>query len=72
MIVVLLFPYKENLKMEAKKWYLSKTLWAQVVGLVAIIVPQTHDFIAANLGEAGAAWLFVNAVLRMLTKQELT
>lgn len=58
--------------MESKPFYLSKTFWVQVLALVAVVVPKTHDFIMANLGESAAIWAVVNVVLRILTKDKLS
>ena len=55
----------------SKQWYLSKTLWLQVLGIIAIIVPASKEFIAQNLGESAAAWAFINVVLRLISKDKL-
>ncbi len=55
--------------MEAKPWYQSKTLWMNVVALVAAIgvYVQSKDVTAL-----GAALLSIlNFVLRLVTKQPL-
>jgi hypothetical protein len=54
--------------MEQKKWYLSKTVWMQALGLVMVILPQTQAFIKENFMEAGVAWAAINLVLRYVTK----
>lgn len=50
----------------------SKTFWLQVLALVAVIVPSTAHFIQENLGASGAAWAFINVVLRLVTKDKVT
>jgi len=55
-----------------KKWYLSKSVWVNVVMLVAAIVPASQAFLAQHFAEAGIGWSIVNLVLRSITKQELT
>jgi hypothetical protein len=57
--------------MESKKWFLSKTLWLQLLGVVAIIVPQSSAFIAEHFSVAAPAWMFINVVLRLITKDKL-
>jgi len=55
-----------------KKWYLSKSVWVNVVMLVAAIVPASQAFLAQYFSEVGIGWSMVNLVLRAVTKQELT
>lgn len=53
-----------------KEWYLSKTLWVNVVAFVAMITQTYTGFIIAP--EAQAALLIVaNLVLRAITGEEL-
>jgi hypothetical protein len=37
---------KMALNETSKPWYLSKTLWLQILGIVAVIVPASAGFIA--------------------------
>jgi len=55
-----------------KKWYLSKTVWVNVVMLVAAVVPASQAFLAQHFSEAGIGWSLINLVLRAITKEELT
>lgn len=55
----------------AKPFYLSKTLWLQIFGIVAIVVPASAAFIQANLGAAGSIWIVANALLRLISKDKL-
>jgi hypothetical protein len=51
-----------------KKWYLSKTLWVNIIAVVAIIVGEhnlTPDTQVAILG-------VVNLLLRLVTKEKIT
>jgi len=58
--------------MEKKKFWLSKTVWMQVLALIVVIVPASQHVIAPYFSELGAGWAIVNLILRALTKQELT
>lgn len=58
--------------MESKPFYLSKTFWVQVLGVVAVAVPASREFIQNNLGEAGAAWAVINVILRAISKDKLS
>lgn len=59
-----------------KPWYLSKTLWAQVLGLIGLLVgskvPAVGDFIKNYFAELGAGWAVVNMVLRAISKDALS
>lgn len=55
-----------------KKWYLSKTVWMQVLALVAVVVPASSKVISEHFAAAGMGWAIVNLVLRAITKQELS
>jgi hypothetical protein len=55
-----------------KKWYLSKTLWVNVVALVAIIAQGVtgKDVLAPEV--QGSILAIINLILRAVTKQQLT
>lgn len=58
-----------------KKWYHSKTLWTNAIGLAAIIVSVVlvREDIAQEILAAEASLLVViNFVLRIITDQGLT
>lgn len=62
----------------SKKWYLSKTVWLNMVGGVALAlsaaVPSlkgVSDAIAANAVLIGTIWAGLNLVLRMVTKDKI-
>jgi hypothetical protein len=61
--------------MDAKPWYLSKTILVQLLGALAIIVglfsPTVGEFIKNNFSEVGAAWAIVNVVLRFFTQDQI-
>lgn len=57
--------------MEAsKKWYLSKTLWANVVALAAMVIQGATGWIVAPEYQ-GYALIAVNMALRAITKSPL-
>lgn len=59
--------------MENKKpFYLSKTVWLQVLALIAVLVPASAHFIQQNLSESAALWGVLNLVLRVISKDRLS
>lgn len=54
-----------------KPFYLSKTLWLQVLAIVAIIVPSSAEFIKEYFAEAGIGWALINMILRLISKDKL-
>jgi fumarate reductase subunit C len=57
--------------METKKWYLSKTIWINVIALAGLIVQTQTGFLLTPEVQAMALTL-VNLAVRAVTKQELT
>jgi hypothetical protein len=60
--------------MESKKWYLSKTLWANIIA-IAVIVLANHGMgdVSVEVASAEGSILgIINLVLRLVTKQGLT
>lgn len=59
----------------SKPWYLSKTLWVQIIGAIALIVAHfsqpLSDFLVNNFGAVGGAWVAINFVLRLFTSQQI-
>lgn len=55
---------------EVKKWYLSKTLWANVIALVAMLAQANYGFIIAP-EEQAAIIVVANLVLRVVTKEQI-
>ena len=49
-----------------KKWYLSKTLWANLLALAAVFGLQV------TTEETTAILAVVNIILRIITKEEIT
>ena len=52
------------------KWYLSKTLWANVISVAALIIQQ-YLGVTVTAEEAGALLVTVNLVARAITKESL-
>lgn len=61
--------------MDAKPWYLSKTILVQILMGLAMIVgvfsPSAGEFIKSYFGEIGSAWAIINVILRVITKKEI-
>lgn len=61
---------------QAKPWYLSKLILVNLLMGAAMIIgqfkPEVGAWIQANFSEAGAAWAFVNVILRIVTKDKVT
>jgi len=61
--------------MEAKKWYLSKTVWFGILtGIAAALMPVFPSFKAAVEGvlpAIGAVWGVIAIVLRAVTKDKI-
>ena len=55
---------------DAKPWYLSRTLWINVIAIVALIVQNRYGFIL-SLEEQMGIITVVNIILRIFTKKEL-
>lgn len=48
-----------------KKWYLSKIIWLNLLGVIAVIVPSSSAWISAHLSEAGGFFAAANFFLRL-------
>lgn len=61
--------------MGTKSMFASKTLWVQVLAVIAIVVGSfskpVGDFLALHFSAVGAGWAVVNAALRFLSKDKL-
>lgn len=59
----------------AKPWYTSKTILVQLLGGVGLIVgvwiPVVGEFIKTYFAELGSGWVFVNTILRLITKDKV-
>jgi len=55
---------------ELKKWYKSKTLWANIIYLIALLVQEKYGFII-SVEEQLAVLAIINLILRAVTKEEL-
>jgi hypothetical protein len=54
-----------------KKWYLSKTLWVNIVALIAIIAQLVTGKEIISQEAQGLFLTGINIILRILTKHEL-
>ena len=54
-----------------KKWYLSKTLWVNIIALIAIIAQLVTGREIISQGAQGLFLTGINIILRILTKHEL-
>ena len=53
-----------------KKWYLSKTLWVNIVALAAIIAQTAAGFVIDPESQA-AILAVINLILRAVTDEEI-
>jgi len=59
---------------QRKKWYHSKTIWANLIGVIAIIISTAaaNEEVAQEIMTAEASILaIINLILRVVTKQGL-
>ena len=58
-----------------KPWYLSKTILVQIlagIGLIAgVFFPSVGVFIKTYFAELGGGWVFINTILRLITKKSI-
>lgn len=58
-----------------KPWYASKTIMVNIAAAIALVVaqfqPEFAKIITESFGEVGLGWVFVNLVLRMVTKEAI-
>lgn len=61
--------------MDAKPWYLSKTILMNIfMGLAMILAafyPAGSEFIKSYFAEAGMGWAILNILMRLITKSEI-
>lgn len=55
----------------SKPWYLSKILWMQIFGLIAVLVPASSAWISSHLSEAGGVFAAANFFLRLFSNSKL-
>lgn len=58
--------------MDSKKWYTSKTLWANSIALIAIIVQGATGKEILSLEVQTTILSVVNIILRLVTKSQVT
>uniref|UniRef100_A0A7V3JAA7 Uncharacterized protein n=1 Tax=candidate division CPR3 bacterium TaxID=2268181 RepID=A0A7V3JAA7_UNCC3 len=54
----------------AKPWYLSKTIWVNLIAFIAMIVQNLTHFVISPEEEA-AILAVINLILRMITKKPI-
>ena len=54
-----------------KAWYLSKTLWVNLIALIAIVTQGVTGFVIAPEAQVGLL-VVVNLILRAITNEGLT
>ena len=59
------------MKTEIKKWVYSKTLWINIITLIALILQNYYGFIL-NPEEQAAIIIFINLILRAVTNKGLS
>jgi len=57
--------------MESKKWYMSRTMWANTLAVIAAIVQGATGTAWFDPGAQVGVLALVNMVLRIVTKQSL-
>ena len=58
-------------KMNPKKWFFSKTIWANAVSLVLILIDHFAGMKLIPADVAAAAVAALNVLLRIVTKQPI-
>ena len=59
--------------MEDKKWYLSKTIWTNIViAMAAAFAPPVTEFIKNNPEMVALIWAGINGLLRLITNKGIT
>ena len=54
-----------------KKWYLSKTLWTNFIGFVAIVIQVATNKELLPMELQAQILIFINFILRLITKEEI-
>lgn len=54
-----------------KKWYLSKTLWVNIIAFAAMVIQSQYGFIISP-EEQGAIIIFANLILRLISGEGLS
>ena len=55
---------------KVKKWYLSKTIWANLlIGIIVVVVPELKDVLTPE--SLSTVFVVVNLVLRTITDSKI-
>ena len=54
-----------------KKWWMSRTFWANVVAIICLIVRGQYGY-TLSPEEEGIIFFLLNLILRKITKQPIT
>jgi hypothetical protein len=57
--------------MDSKKWYLSRTLWVNVIAIVVILVQIITDNELINVEAQASILAVINVILRLITSQPI-
>lgn len=60
---------KKTIKQEEKKWYQSKTVWINALGIAAGIISAIQGELLAGGAISGAS--LINLILRVVTKGQI-
>lgn len=58
--------------MDGKKWYTSKTLWANALALIGMVVQGATGSEVFNVEAQAGILAFINVILRLVTKEPVT
>lgn len=58
--------------MEEKKWYTSKVLWTNFIGIIAIVAQGISGHEVINIELQSSILAAINMILRFVTKQPVT
>ena len=54
-----------------KKWYMSKTLWVNIIGLACILIQMLNKEFIVDVEVQATMLSIVNIILRLITKEEI-
>lgn len=54
-----------------KKWYVSKTLWVNVISIIALIVNGITNAVTIDAETSATLLAVANIILRLVTREEI-